>query len=68
MKTGYYLELLMSKTIKLQRSFKSKKTKDKNGKNVPHLEITEVVLIHCNAVNNKIQGLKRFKSLPYICS
>ena len=27
-------------------------TKDKNGENVPHLEITEVVLVHCNIVNN----------------
>ena len=30
----------------------SKITKDKNGLNVPHLEITEVVLIHCNIFNN----------------
>ena len=30
-------------------------TKDKNGENVPHLEITEVVLIHCNFVNNDYQ-------------
>ena len=27
-------------------------TKDENGENVPYLEITEVVLIHCNVVNN----------------
>ena len=27
-------------------------TKDKNGENVPHLEIIEVVLIQCNIVNN----------------
>ena len=33
----------------------SKITKDKNGKNVPHLEITEVVLMHCNIVNNNYQ-------------
>ena len=31
---------------------KSKINKDKNGENVPHLEITEVVLIPCNIVNN----------------
>ena len=31
---------------------KSKITKDKNGENVPYLEITEVVLIHCNVVNS----------------
>ena len=34
---------------------KQKKTKDKNGKNVPHLEITEVMLVHCNMVNNNYQ-------------
>ena len=34
---------------------KKKITKDKNGENVPHLEITEVVLVHCNTVNNGYQ-------------
>ena len=43
-KTGYYLKLLMPETIKLFRSTKSKVTNDKNGENVSHLEITEVVL------------------------
>ena len=38
--------------MKLFGRNKSKITKDKNGENVPHLEITEVVLIHCNIVNN----------------
>ena len=33
----------------------NKITKDKNGENVPHLEITEVVLVHCNIVNNDYQ-------------
>ena len=33
-------------------STKNKITKDKNGESVPHLEITEVVLVHCNLVNN----------------
>ena len=51
-KIGYYFELLMPETIKLLGSTKSKKNKDKNGENVPHLEITEVVLIQCNIVNN----------------
>ena len=45
-KTGYYLELLTPETMKLLGSTKSKITKDENGENVPHLEITEVVLIH----------------------
>ena len=51
-KTGYYLNILTSETMKLLGSTKSKITKDKNDENVPHLEITKVVLIHCNIVNN----------------
>ena len=51
-KTGYYLELLNPETIKLHGSTKSKTTKNENGANIPYLEITEVVLIHCNVVNN----------------
>ena len=54
-KTGYYLEVLTPETMKLLGSTKSKITKDKNGENVPYLKITEVILIHCNVVNNKIQ-------------
>ena len=38
--------------MKLLGSTESKITKDKNGENVPHLEITKVVLVHCNIVNN----------------
>ena len=30
-------------------------TEDGNGQNVPHLEIMEVVLIHCNVINNSHQ-------------
>ena len=41
--------------MKLLESTKSKITRDKNGKNVPHLEITEVVLGHFNTVNNNYQ-------------
>ena len=41
--------------MKLLGSTENKITKDKNSKNVPHLEITEVVLIHCNIVNNDYQ-------------
>ena len=54
-KTGYYLELLTPETMKLLGSTKSKITKNKNGENVPRLEITEVVLIHCNIFNNDYQ-------------
>ena len=38
--------------MKLVGSNESKITKDKNGENVPHLEIVELVLVHCNLVNN----------------
>ena len=38
--------------MKLLGSTKSKITKYKNGENVSYLEITELVLIHCNVVNN----------------
>ena len=41
--------------MKLLRSTESKITKDKNGENLPRLEITEVVLVHCNLVNNDYQ-------------
>ena len=54
-KNGNTLELLTPETMKLLGSTKNKITKDKNGENVPHLEITEVVLVHCNIVNNDYQ-------------
>ena len=41
--------------MKLLGSTEKKIAKDKNGENVPHLEITEVVLVHCNMVNNDYQ-------------
>ena len=72
-KTGYYLELLTPETIKLLGSTKSKIIKDENGENVPHLEITEVVLLHCNIVNDyqhdsTVLYTFGFKSLVYVCS
>ena len=54
-KAGYYLKLLPPETMKLLESTKSQIIKDENGENVPHLEITEVVLVHCNIVNNDCQ-------------
>ena len=36
-------------------ALKVKKNKDKNGENVPHLENVELVLVHCNLVNNDYQ-------------
>ena len=41
--------------MKLFRSIKSKITKDENSENVSRLEIAEVVLVHCNIVNNGFQ-------------
>ena len=41
--------------MKLLGSTETKITKDKNGENIPHLEITEVVLVHCNIANNDYQ-------------
>ena len=54
-KTEYYLELLTPQTRKFLGSSKSKITKDKNGEDVPNLEVSEVVLVHCNIVNNSYQ-------------
>ena len=54
-KDGYTLELLTSEAIELLGSSENKITKDKKGENVRHLEITEVILVHCNIVNNDYQ-------------
>ena len=64
-KNGYSLELLTKETMKLLRSTENKITKDKNGENVPHLEITEVVLVHCNMVNNDYQQDSRVLLVVY---
>ena len=49
----------MSETMKLLGSTKSKITKNGNGENVPNLEITEVVLICFNILNNNYQQNSR---------
>ena len=49
--------------MKLLGNTKSKITKNENGENVPRLEINEVVLTHCNVVNNSYQQNSRV----YIC-
>ena len=54
-KAGYYLELLIPETMKLLGSTKNKRSKDKNGENVPHLEITAVVLVHVDFLSNDYQ-------------
>ena len=61
-KPRYYLELWTPETMKLFGSTKGKITKDKNGEDVPHLkttEITEILLIHCNIVNNDYEQVSR---------
>ena len=54
-KDGYSLEFSTKETMKLLGSVENKITKDKNGENVPQLESTEVVFVHCNLVNNNYQ-------------
>ena len=51
----FSLELLTSETMELLGSTKNKITKDKIGKNVLHIEISEVILVHWNIVNNDYQ-------------
>ena len=63
--------------MKLLEITENKTTKDKNSGNVPHFEVTEVVLVHCNIVNNDYQQdsrvlytfvpSKSFGSLLEIC-
>ena len=49
------LNFLHQKQWNYLRSTENKKTKDKNGENAPHLEITEVVLVPCDIVDNDSQ-------------
>ena len=56
-KDGYSLELLTPETMKLLGITKNKLSK--NSENVPHLEITEVVLVYCNIVKSDYQQNSR---------
>ena len=58
-KTGYKLELLSKGTMKLLGSTKDIIDADKNSENVPRLENVEVILVHCNLVNNSYQQHSR---------
>ena len=58
-KTECYLELLTDETIQLLGSTENKTIKNKNVGNVPHLETAEVVLAHCDIVNNDYQQHSR---------
>ena len=46
------MELLSKQLMKLLGSTKDTTDADKNSENVPKLENVEVVLVHCNLVNN----------------
>ena len=59
LKSGYKLELLSKETMKLLGSTKDIIDADKNSENVPKLENVEVVLVHCNLVNNAYQQHSR---------
>ena len=56
-KTVLSLDFLIPETMKLLGSVENKITKDKNGGNVPHQEITEVVLVNFNIVNNDYKNI-----------
>ena len=45
--------------MKLLESTENKITKDKNCENLTHLEVTKVVLVHCNCLNNDYQQNSR---------
>ena len=65
-KTGYKLELLSKETMKLLGSTSNIINADKNSETVPRLENVDVVLVHCNLVNNSYQQASRvlFTFLP----
>ena len=54
-KSGYKLELLSKETMKLLGSTSNSIDKDKNCELVPKLESVDLVLVHCNVVNNSYQ-------------
>ena len=54
-KTGYKLELLTEETMQLLGSSKNDIDQNKDGEIVSKLETVEVVLVHCNLVNNNCQ-------------
>ena len=54
-KVGYYPQISTYEAMKSFWSTQSEITKGKNGESVPYLEITEVVLMYSNVVNNDYQ-------------
>ena len=54
-KSGYKLELLSKETMKSLRSSTDTIDGDRNSELVPKLESVDLVLVHCNLVNNRYQ-------------
>ena len=54
-KIGYKFELSTEETLQLSGSSKTDIDQDKDGEVVPRLETVELVLVHCNLVNNSYQ-------------
>ena len=54
-KSGYKLQLLSKETMKLLKSSSGTIDGDKNSELVPKLQSVDLVLLHCNAVNNSYQ-------------
>ena len=54
-KSGYKLELLSKETMRLLGSSADTIDGDKNSELVPKLESVDLVLVHCNLVNNSYQ-------------
>ena len=58
-KTGYKLKLLSKEAMQLLGNTSNTIDADKDSENVPRLENVEVVLVHCNLVNNSYQKASR---------
>ena len=65
-KTGYKLEFLSPETMKLLGSTKKDVDKDKDGEDVPKLECVQVVLVHCNFINNTNQEASKVLFILYL--
>ena len=66
-RTGCKLELLSKETMELLGSLINIIDQDKDGELVPKLEVIEIVLVHCNLVNNSYQQTSKvlFTFVPY---
>ena len=70
LKIELQLKLKADIIMKLLGRAENKITKDKNGENVPHLEVVELVLVHCNLVDNDYQQESRilYTFVPKFCT